>query len=568
MSGKSTQKKNTTKASRDKAKRILRVVLIAALCALFVHNYRALFDRKLDPNGDNISYFLLAKALSEGKGYIDLVPPTSVPHVHFPPGYPMFMSVFMHIFPDNIIAMKVINGVLFLLAVLLMFRIVRKTTGGNLWLAFAVCFVTLMHPSLLRWSVVMMSEMLYIVISFGIILICLDLDVGKIFTRGKKDRRQVARLCLLCLLVISAYLVRTMGISVVLAAALAFVVTSFKALLKKDKDWIKPAVVATTIIISLLVAHGGWSVRNHIVNPGYKSDYSSGFMYTDKQEMMTPSLFWGRLKTNVSEYVSTWIPRGLLTPKEAIDHMQHPEPTAKGWCVGILLLFLMLYGFLMLKKGRIMLISYLLVTFAVLMLYQEQYAGIRYFIPVLPLMFLGVLNGIWSLVSLLVKVVTSKEIIALPAAAVLLASALIVPPYLKGQEIYKKTASFTNYIDVNPTAPFANYVRAAEWLKENARDNVVVACRKPEIMYMYSGYKHSVRFPLRGDDKEVLDFLKKTGTNIVVFDTWAKHAYTVILPVAKRHEDAFPVYYATPNDVKDAPTVISAFLPSKLQESY
>lgn len=566
MSGKSTQKKNTTKANRNKAKgrKILHLVFIASLCVLFVYNYRALFDRKLDPNGDNISYFLLAKALSEGKGYVDLVPPTPVPHMHFPPGYPMFMSVFMHIFPDNIIAMKVINGLLFLLAVLLMFRIVRKISGGNLWLAFAVCFVTLMHPSLLRWSVVMMSEMLYLVISFGIILVSLDLNVGIIFTKGKKDRREVARFCLLCLLVISAYLVRTMGISVVLAAALAFGVTSLKALLKKDKSWVKPAAVATAVIVSLLIAHGGWSVRNQIVNPGYKNDYSSGFMYTDKHEKMTPPLWGSRLKTNVSEYVSIWIPKGLLTPKEVIDHMQHPNPTAKDWLVGILLLSTMLYGLWMLKKGRVMLISYLLVTFAVLMLYQEQYAGIRYFIPVLPLMFLGVLNGIYSLVSLLVKAFSKKEIIILPVAFVLLVSVLIVPTYVKGQEVYKNTASFDNYIDMNPKAPFANYVRAAEWLKEYAKDNVVVACRKPEIMYMYSGYKHSVRFPLRGEEKDILDFLKKTKTNIVVFDTWSKHAYTVILPVAKKHENAFPVLYATPNDINNAPTVVSGYRQSNL----
>ena len=101
----------------------------------------------------------------------------------------MFMSVFMRFFPDNIVAMKILNGILFILAVLMLFRIIRKTSGGNLVLAFAVCLLTVVHPVLLRWSVVMMSEMLYIVISFGIILISLDLDVGRIFTKGRKDWR-------------------------------------------------------------------------------------------------------------------------------------------------------------------------------------------------------------------------------------------------------------------------------------------------------------------------------------------------------------------------------------------
>ena len=566
MSGKSTQKKSTTKANKltGKGKAILHVLFLLVICVVFVVNYRAFFDPKLDPNGDNISYFLLAKALADGQGYVDIIPPVPQPHVHFPPGYPMFMSVFLHVFPDNINAMKILNGILFLLSVLMLFRIVRKTAGGNLWLAFGVCFLTVMHPSLLRWSVLMMSEMLYMVISFGIILICLDLDVGRIFTKGKKDWLQVARLVLLCLLVISAYLVRTMGISVVLAACLAFGVTSLKYLIKKDKRWIKPVIVAVALGVSLVIAHAGWTARNKQVYPDFKSDYNSGFMYTDKMEKMTPELWGKRISSNVGEFVSSWIPNAMLRPKEVLDHNKHDKPTAGGLALGSVLILLMAFGVSKLKKGRTIIFSYLLITFAVLMLYQEQYAGVRYFIPVLPLMILAALNGIFEGVKSLGELALKKEEKLIPTAFVILACVLLISPYMKGQTVYRNLATYETYVDLNPGSDLSHYIMAAEWIKEHAGNDAVIACRKPEVAFMYSGFRHAVRFPLRGDEKDVLDFFKNSGANCLIVDTWGKHAYTVIYPVLQKHQEAFPVYYVGPEDDRGAPTIVTAYLPSKL----
>ena len=569
MSGKSTQKKNTTKARKSKdskvRKRIFCVLSIAAICVAFLFNYKAMFDRKLDVNGDNISYFLLAKALSDGEGYVNLASPTAPTHTHFPPGYPMFMSVFMRIFPDNIVAMKILNGVLFFLALLMLFRIIRKTTGDNIWLALTACLVAVFHPDLLRWSVIMMSEMLYIVISFGIILICLDLDVGSIFTKGPKDKRQVARLILLCLLVMSAYLVRTMGISVVLAAALAFGVTALKALAGKSRTWWKPALAAVAISVSLVLVHEGWSLRNQRVAPGFHSDYSTGFMYTFSQERMTPTLWKDRIISNFAEFTTQWIPDSMLRPADTGDHTDHRKPTAAGWVKGLVLISLMCFGISKLKKGRVLILSYILITFSVLMLYQEQYAGVRYFIPVLPLMLFVLLNGIWWIFLLLTGLVSRKARVVVPVLAVLAVAAFLYKPFMDGQKPLRARAKYKTYLEMKNLNPdFAHYLQAAEWIKEHTGKEVVIACRKPEMMYMYTGYRHSVMFPLRGDEQKVLDFFKDSGVNCVVVDTWAHHAYSVIFPVMANHKDAFPVYYQSSKDDSPAETLIAAFLPSKL----
>ena len=563
----STRKKNTTKQPKNRKsfRKYLPWLFIAIICAVFLAGYKAYFDHKLDPNGDNINYFLLAKSLSEGNGYKDIVPPVSVPHTHFPPGYPMFMSLFMHIFPENIVAMKILNGILFLLAILMLFRIVRKVTDDNIWLAFTVCLLTAVHPNLLRWSVIMMSEMLYMVISFGIILICLDLDVGKVFApKGRREWKQIALFILLCLLVISSYLVRTMGISVVLAASLAFGVTALKRLKLKDRRWRASAVAAAIILVTLFVAHEGWSVRNHHVAPGKGSDYSSGFLYTSDHQKMTPQLWVTRLETNVSEYLTSWIPLSFFNPYETIDHRNHRTPTVAGWCLGLVVLLLMGFGCYTLKRGRIQIGSYILITFGVLLLYQEQYTGVRYFTPVLPLMILLFLNGIWEVMILGGKLVFKKKLAVVPLLAIALLAFLFYPYYKKTRDLYVKTASYKTYIEMNPKTGFAHYLQAAEWLKEHGNNATIVACRKPEIMFMYSGYKHCVRFPTSGTEEEVLKALDNSKANCIVLDTYARHAYTVIYPAIKDHQEAFPVYFVTEQDDEPAPTAVMAFLRSKL----
>ena len=563
----STQKKNTTK--RQKPKRSLRKflpwVFIAIICAVFIAGYKAYFDPKLDPNGDNINYFLLAKSLAEGQGYKDIVPPIPVPHTHFPPGYPMFMALFMHIFPENIIAMKILNGILFLIAILMLFRIIQRVTDDNIWIAFATCLLSVVHPTLMRGSVIMMSEMLYMVISFGIILICLDLDVGKAFARkGERDWKHVALFVLLCLLVISSYLVRTMGISVVLAASLAFAVTALKRLKLKDCRWMASAMTVVAILVTLVVAHEGWSIRNHHVAPGSRSDYSSGFLYTSDHQEMTAKLWVKRLKTNVSEYTTSWIPLSFLNPYETLDHHDHRTPTAAGWLLGLAVLFLMGLGGYRLKRGRILILSYVLITFGVLLLYQEQYTGIRYFTPVLPLMILLLLNGVWEAFTLPLKHIFNKEIPLVPIAVLALAAFLFYPGYKKTRDLYVKTASYKTFIEMNPKSSYAHYLQAAEWLKEHGTNATVVACRKPETMFIYSGYKHAVRFPTSGTEEEVLKALDSSPANCLVLDTYAKHAYSVIYPAIKEHQDAFPVYFATEQDNEVAPTAVTAIIRSKL----
>ena len=305
-------------------------------------------------------------------------------------------------------------------------------------------------------------------------------------------------------------------------------------------------------------------MRNHHVAPGKGSDYSSGFMYTSDHQKMTSDLWVARLKTNISEYTTSWIPLSFLNPYETIDHHNHRTPTAAGWCLGLAVLFLMGFGGYRLKRGRTVIISYLLITFGVLLLYQEQYAGTRYFTPVFPLMILLFLNGIWEAFTSPFRRAFKKEYAIVPIAVLAIAAVVFYPGYKKERDLYVKLASYKTYIEMNPKSPYAHYLQAAEWIKEHGKNSTIVACRKPETMFMYSGYKHAVRFPLSGTEEEILKALDESYANFVVLDTYAKHAYSVIYPAIKDHQEAFPVYFVTEQDNEPARTAVTGFLRNKL----
>ena len=71
----------------------------------FLVIYIAVFDTKIDVGGDNAGYYILGKSISSGLGYTDIHLPNANPANHFPPGYPIILSVFMN-FSDGFVFLK------------------------------------------------------------------------------------------------------------------------------------------------------------------------------------------------------------------------------------------------------------------------------------------------------------------------------------------------------------------------------------------------------------------------------------------------------------------------------
>ena len=533
--------------------KVLRWLFPALIAISFSVNYAGIFDRKMDNNGDNYYYFMLAQNLAEGKGYVTDIGLEPVPHTHFPPGYPAFMSLFMHIFPDNAVAMKVLNGLLLLLSLLLLYHIlVRTAPKYGRFVALASCLLCTLHPDLLRWSTIIMSEMLYLTVSLGIIAIFLALDWESL---AKKRTGQILLVALLCAFVFCTYFIRTIGISVVLAlmAALAVVSATRKKVL--------PLVVCGLVALSLFAAHESWSIRNNRAVPGYKSDYLKTFKYDGSgKEMATLEQWNNRIGTNLKNFVYFFIPQSVIHPIRILEHpIDLPQPKWYDFVLGIAVIALILTGLATLKGIGWLLVFYVLITFAVLMVYPEEYGGTRYFIPMLPLMIAGLVSGVCTVTGLILNAFRNHRISWLQPSLLGVLLVLLGFSYARDQWFYRGEAS-DNYSKFSPTFATVDEFRKASEFFSDYPEDILVAVVKPEIFYFHSNRHHAVGIPRQGTPEDVIEDLFHKKADYVIIDHYFKSAYRVIIPAVMKYPSYFQLVQLY-GDEKDGMTAVYKFLP-------
>lgn len=513
----------------------ITLVLLVIVGAVFFVNYRCIFDEKPDLNGDNIYYFSLAQSLYEGTGYSNTMGPELTPHMHFPPGYPVFMSMLMHIWPDNIHAMKVANGVLLFLGLLILFYLIVQATSSSL-LAAAVCVLASCHAELLRWATMMMSEMLYFFITMAVIFIFTLIDYRQLFTRSAW--KQWVYLVIGLILIAYTYFVRTMGISLILAACIwvfSFaVVFLIKGLKSKTYEWpliIKYTIVGILILGSFMIAKTAWGIRNEKVVPEFQSDYIGDFLKKPEGEKMTTFNDWAdRVKNNTKLYITHDIPNAVFG---------NTKMTASGrWVLGISLLVLVIYGLARLGAIGYFMLLFVGITFAVLLFWPEQYGGIRYFIVTVPLLLLGLCSSIYDLVQTGIRSIWKKPWEITSMIGVLILLGILIPRYIEAQTYYRQVAKSECWQPI--TSPYnQQYIEAAEWCKQNLSKESVVMCRKPEIFYYYSQGLRTISFPQYATIDEVMTLLEKKQPDYVLIDWGFKHAFATLYPAIEAHPEKF-----------------------------
>lgn len=522
---------------------IIAMVGIIVLC--FFANYAEVFDHKLDPNGDNIYYFSLAQSLSNGDGFVTPFGVKPSPHMHFPPGYPLFMSVVMQVFPDNIVAMKWANGLLFLAAIVLLFFIIRQMTSKST-IALATCLLITLHAELLRWSTIIMSEMLYLLITTIMIWITLKLDTTQLFSKG--GWKNWIYMTLLTLLVAYVYFVRTMGVSIILSLILWSLSMGIVAFFKNKKENVEVdgslkhgkmwhwLIVCAILTSALLISKTSWDARNNSVVENFTSDYVGDFMKKPNGEVMTTMEDWTtRIGTNFKSYITTYLPDSILETGQELDEKN--EPISGSWALGIIVFALLTYGIVTLKRGGIIVFLYVGITFAVMMIWPEQYSGLRYFVTLIPLLLLALTNGVWNLIELICRKL-KKENIFVPAMAIALLLVILIPRYTAAQEEPRKTAKIKSWKS-SQGSPMAQFITAAEWCGANLPDTALVWSRKPEIFYIYSNYHRSSGFPQYATPDSIMSLINRNGVDYVLLDNWFRHAYTTVYPAIIKNQEKF-----------------------------
>ena len=308
--------------------RLFSIIYALILVFSFFGTYNKIFDKKLEILGDNVHYYTLGQSLAEGKGYVEGYSGKEVKHVKYPPVYPAVIAFFSKYFSNDYVFIKRCNGFFFLTAVGLLFFLVYKITL-NIHIAFLTGLYTLFNFHMMHFSGIMMSEMLFIVLSLIALILMISIDLTKVLWKNWQFW--------LILIVISlAYHTRSAGLALYVAFVL-FVIL-------KKKWWYAIASVTGFIVLAL-----PWYLRNSALGKNsYVRELLMKNPYKPEEGGIGLLELGERFFSNLSRYVSREIPAGIYNLMATVDHQT--EVSSKEWVIGIVTLAVMTYGLVKLKK--------------------------------------------------------------------------------------------------------------------------------------------------------------------------------------------------------------------------
>lgn len=514
---------NSTSAKRNR-------LYVGGLALIFIVSFSYIFDSKLDLNGDNCNYFMLATSLVQGHGYANLMSADYTPSNLFPPGYPLLMSI-VRLFTDSIFPQKILNGLFLLGSSFLLFFFIRRNKLPDS-VAFVAAAAMLLNYQVLHFATMMMSEMSFLFTSVLTCWFLAKMDEKKAFWRDP----------FFYLVVVTAafnYHIRTQGIALFAAVAGYFLFT------RRWKEMLG-------FIAGFAVCLSPWMLRNNLLGLG-QSRYLDMIASANNWRPEEGVLGFGEI---IGRFFDTF--RMLLTkalPNSVLPYMDvnYDVATTVGeWCVALVLLSLIVIGMWRLGKYKYLFLFYMIATFGVISLFSTP-SGNRYTTPLLPFLEASLLIGLYTVLSAGIQ----KLKIAKGFPAWILALFFLFCSYPKMQELrtINKMAYPPNY---------QHFFKIAEEVHKQLPPETVVCSRKPELFYMFSRTP-SVMYAWSNDDKTLIEDLIRSHTDYVVLEQLGfSSTYRYLYPAIQKHPELFPVVM----HLKNPDTYLLKFEREKAKEKF
>ena len=457
------------------------------------------YENKVELLGDNANYYILGKALAQGEGFTLISHPKQPPNNHYPPGYPALISLVVKISGDSIQAVKIFNCFLFIGAVVLSYLLISHWTNRTLGVIAAIFCAANSH--VLFYSSIMMSEVPYLFFSLLTLFFFIKTDDKFSF----KDKYIYLTLFTLML----TYYIRSLGLALLIGILIHCL---------WHKQWRQSVFyLATSILLAI-----PWFVR---------SSELGGSSYMNQLKMVNPyqpSLgeasigdFIDRIGENFIRYITKEIPSALYP---AFNPEYGSEAGAFAWLLGLVLISAGIWGLLLIRNYRFLLLGYLLATFGILMLWPQVWYGVRFIVPVIPLFYA-------ALAAVLFYILFEKFKLKYndwkPYVLLVLVIPLLSPIKALHEEAY------------SPYHPaWDNYFKAGVWAQNNLPKGSVISTGKPTLFYLYAQHP-TLRYPFEQNGQLLLERLRASGVDYVVIDQVYGNTIKYLLPVVQDNREAF-----------------------------
>lgn len=502
---------------------------MSILTLTFLIVYSTVFDSKVSLVGDNASYYILAKSVANGDGYKNIHHSEKEPHIHYPPGYPVIVAGVIAMFSDDIVNVKILNGVLLFGAVILLFFIIKQITQ-NSHIAFASCFILLLNYHVLTYSTIMMSEMTFMFFSFICIWLFLRLDfsvpIGKNY-----------RFWILVIALSFAFYTRSVALAL-------FVSIAISLFLRKEWRYFG------SLIFGFMMLQIPWMIRNSdLPKNSYIHQLSLKNPYQPELGTMNFSDLLERIWLNLERYITKEIPSGVLQTTEIV---YVEGATIEQWSLGLFLISIALFGLFRLQKAKVFIALYMLAFFGLLILWPHVWYGTRFLVPLIPLILFLAVFGI----SEFLKIVKLKFFRKLQQyiPSVLFILLLLVWSCCYGYYSINKLRDNAEGVYSNN---YQNYFDLAEWVNKNTPENSITCARKDGLFYLFSR-KHVTGYKNTDDREAQIEFLKRKNVDYVVVEQLGYSSTSkYLVPAIDRYPNKFKVI----KELKHPNTYLMKFLP-------
>nr|MBC7244095.1 glycosyltransferase family 39 protein [Chloroflexota bacterium] len=456
-----------------------RLILILTL-GLFLAVMR--LNEHLVPAGDNATYIVLGQSLVMGKGYKMISDPRSPEMALYPPGYPLLLAGVlaltgtMHDLLAAILPLKLPSLLFFLGVIALVYDLLQKR---NTLLATMAALLTAVNPFLLQFATEVGTEIPYLFVS----LCCLYL-----FDRHwqKSSDRNVLAIAVLAVL---AFYIR----SIALVLALALVAHLFVR-----RRWRH----ALLLLISIGVLVAPWFIRGSLLpttgtSVGLGRSYFALYFASDPYGTERASLSdWAaRLAQNIYTYaLEIW-------PNILFPHVFRVSAWLERLGVIFILLFsgLLLFGFILEARHGHVSEWYVALFFLSCLCYL--WPALRLVVPIVPFAIYYFLVAIHHVLQQVQRWWHSRglrsrqvEIAVLAVLCAVLTLSALVRNIRNIQNNLRYGLGHPVALYYSADAQWKNYLLAIDWVTQHAAPHSIVMCRKPDLLYILTGY-HALEYP-------------------------------------------------------------------------
>lgn len=467
------------------------------------------FDPKLYISGDNVEFLDLGTSIREGRGLMGTTKYTFL--------FPLLLAGVQAISNNSLLTQKILVLVFYIFCAPFLFWIFRRTM--NTYWAAGIVILTMTNTFIIEFGHVTMSEVPYLFFS---VLAIAAFDKAVAHPKRKRD------FVLALVAIIVVYYVRPAATALFAAVVLYFVLR---------KQWKLAVITGAVFFVAVLP----WSIRNQLLAGG--SDYSKVLFLKNPYNPALGSVSFSellqRIWHNITLYATQEIPYSLF-PFQFRTTMFHPNLEFFPIIPGVLLTLAAMAGYIWyVIRHHDLLSLYLFFYMGIILVWPETWSSARFIIPLMPFF-------IFFFIYFLYQIIEKTRDFQFSAIIKIVCIVFVV---IIGVLHFKDVAAWDKYMGSYPP-DWANYFKAAEWIRDNTPENAVISDRKAGLFKIVSRRK-CVGTPgssFGNDPLRHLKFFYEYNVDYVIISSIPYSDIGLyLLPAVRAFPDRFALVYQLDN---------------------